>query len=106
MRAGKLRRRASLQRRRVTTDDYGAEIVTWAEFAAVWASVEPISGREFWTAQQAEQGEITTRIRMRYRDDVKMADRVVVGESTYDIEAVLPDERRTELHLMCRELVA
>lgn len=105
MRAGKLRRRASLQRKQVTQDSYGAEIVAWAEFAAVWAGVEAIQGREFWTAQQTEQGEISTRIRLRFRDDVKTEDRVVVGERTYDVEAVIPDDRRTELQLMCRELV-
>lgn len=105
MRAGKLRRRASLQRKQVTQDDFGAEVASWAEFAVVWAAVEPLQGREFWNSQ-AEQSELTTRIRIRYRDDVRAADRVAWSGRTYDIEAVAPNERMTELELMCRELVA
>jgi SPP1 family predicted phage head-tail adaptor len=104
MRAGKLRRRASLQRKQVTQDGYGAEIASWAEFAVVAAGVEPLQGREFWTSQ-AEQGEISTRITIRFRDDVKAEDRVVWGDHTYDIEAVVADERGRELQLMCKELV-
>lgn len=110
MRAGNLRHRASLQRRQVTQDAFGAEIATWVEFAAVAASVEPLQGREFLAALgQGEQGEITTRIRIRYRGDVKVADRVVVGRGaavrTFDVEAVLTDERQREEELMCKELV-
>lgn len=108
MRAGKLRRRASLQRKQVIQDPYGAEIVTWTEFAAVWAGVESLQGREFFSAQ-AEQGEISARIRMRFRPDVRAADRVVVGSGSrarpFDVEAVIADERERELQLMCRELV-
>ncbi len=106
MRAGKLRRRASLQRKEVVQDAFGAEIASWAEFAAVWASVEPLTGREFLAALgQGNQGEITTRIKMRYRDDVRTADRVVVGRRVFDVRSVLPDERERELVVMGLELV-
>lgn len=104
MRAGKLRRRASLQRKQVTQDSFGAEIASWAEIAAVWVAIEPLQGREFWNSQ-AEQSELTTRIRIRYRDDVRTDDRIVWSGRTYDIEAAAANERRTELELMCRELV-
>lgn len=105
MRAGKLRRRASLQRKQVIQDAYGAEIATWAEFGAVAAGVEPVSGREFLAQGAERQGEVTVRIRIRWRDDVRAADRAVVDDQTYEVEAALADERRTELVLMCRELV-
>lgn len=105
MRAGKLRRRASIQRKAVSQDSYGAEVVTWAEFAAVWAGIEPLSGREFITEQQSGQGELTTRIRMRYLAGVKAEDRIVVGSRVFDVEAVLPDEREREMMVMARELV-
>ena len=104
MRAGKLRRRASLQRKSVSQDSYGAENVTWAEFAAVWAGVKPLQGREFWNVQ-GEQGEGSTEITIRYLDGVKVEDRAVVDGRTYDIEAVTWDEREREMTLMCRELV-
>lgn len=109
MRAGKLRRRVSLERRQVIQDVYGAEIVSWAEFAAVHASVEPLSGREIVAALgQGEQALATTRIRIRsWRgvdgESVRAADRVRVGGQVFDIEAVLEDERGVEMQLMCRE---
>jgi len=88
----------------VAQDSYGAEIVSWVEFAAVWAGVRPLQGREF-QASQGEQGEGTTEISLRWRDDVKVADRAVADGRTYDIEAVTWDEKRRGLVLMCRELV-
>ncbi len=78
--------------------------MAWAEFAAVWAGVRPLQGREFWAAQ-GEQGEATTEITLRFREDVKTADRAVVDGHTYDIEAVTWDERRRETVLVCKELV-
>lgn len=104
MRAGKLRRRASLQRKSVSQDSYGAEVVSWAEFAAVWAAVRPLQGREFW-ASQGEQGEATTEITIRYLAGVQVEDRVVAEGRTYDIEAVTWDERQREMVLVGRELV-
>lgn len=110
MRAGKLRHRVSLERRQVTQDSYGAEIASWAEYAAVHASVEPLSGREIVAALgQGEQAAVTTRIRIRPwkgvdgGDTVRAADRVRVGARVFDIEAVLEDERGVEMQLMCRE---
>lgn len=105
MRAGKLRRRASLQRKVVTQGTYGEENVSWAEYALVWAAVEPLTGREFVAAQgQGEQAVVSVRIRVRHRDDVQAEDRVVVGARVYDIEAVVGDERNRELQLLSREL--
>lgn len=104
MRAGKLRHRVALERRQVIQDVYGAEIVSWAEFAAVHASVEPLSGREIVAALgQGEQAAVTTRIRIRSMKGIRAADRVRVGDRVFDIEAVLEDERGTEMQLMCRE---
>lgn len=104
MRAGKLRRRIALERKQVIQDAYGAEIVTWWEFASPRAAVEAIGGREYFAAQQVEQGEATVRIRLRFRDDVQVADRARWGQRVYDIEAVLDDARQRETTLMCREM--
>ena len=78
--------------------------MSWAEFAAVWAGVRPLQGREFWSVQ-GEQGEGSTEITIRFLEGVKVEDRAVVDARTYDIEAVTWDEREREMVLMCRELV-
>lgn len=93
-----------MQRKAVSQDSYGAEVVAWAEFAAVWAGVKPLQGREFWSVQ-GEQGEGSVEIVIRYLAGVKVEDRVVAEGRTYDIEAVTWDERQREMVLMCRELV-
>ncbi|MCC6156287.1 MAG: phage head closure protein, partial [Candidatus Hydrogenedentes bacterium] len=77
----------------------------------VWARIAAISGREFFAAAQV-QSETTTRITIRWRDDIDETCRVrhVIDHSAsppryddYDIKAVIPDEKsgRRELVLMC-----
>lgn len=88
----------------MSQDSYGAENVTWTEFAAVWAGVRPLQGREFWNVQ-GEQGEASVEVTIRYLAGVLVEDRAVVEGRTYDIEAVTWDEKQRERVLMCRELV-
>lgn len=107
MKAGELRHRIMIQEKQtpVAQNDYGEEVITWSEVAEVWAAIEPLRGREFLEAQRAG-AEVTTRIRVRHRDGIRPEMRVVWGDHVYDIEAVIHvEERRREIHLMCKELV-
>lgn len=90
LKAGPLRHRVSLQERILTQDSDGNPITAWEEVSAPWASVEPLSAREF-IAAQAQQSAVTTRIRIRYRDGVNAQMRVVHRGRTYNIQGVLPD---------------
>ena len=105
MRAGALRHRIEIQRNDGIRDPDSGEIIPgWTTVARVWAEVVDLSGREFWDSQQV-QSEISTRVRIRYRDGIEPTMRVIHGDRTLEIQAVLdPDGRRRELHLMCREL--
>lgn len=70
MQAGKLRHRVTLQEPvKEQNPTTGAVINTWRDVATIWAEVYPLSAREF-IAAQASQGEITTRITIRYRAGV------------------------------------
>jgi len=72
--------------------------------AGVYASVQPISGREFFASQQVNS-QVTWRVTIRYRTDVAAQHRVVYGTRTFEIVFVQPDEGRKEsLTLMCREM--
>lgn len=105
MRAGQLRHRIVLQQLTTTQNEFGEPVQTWTTFATVYAAVEPLRGREFFAAQQIT-AELSVRIRIRYRSDVKPAWRAVWGAHTYDIQDVIDvDGRHTELQLMCREVV-
>lgn len=87
---GKLRHRVTLQALETTVDDYGMESSGWVDHATVWADVHPVSAREFIAGGQVNS-KVTTRITIRYRDDVEPTMRAVSRGKVYQIEGVLPD---------------
>lgn len=93
-----LNKKITIQQRSGGEDAAGQPVDVWTDVATVWASVDAISGREYF-ASQANQAEVQTRIRIRLRNGILPAMRVVYGSTIYDINAVLPQSR--ELHLMC-----
>jgi SPP1 family predicted phage head-tail adaptor len=113
MRAGQLRHRITLQRAVDAQDDYGEPSSIWEDVVSIAAAIEPISGREFFSAQQV-QADVTTRITIRWRNGIEPVMRIVHAtaqqaamsppQSTiYDIEAILPDPTgRRQIVFMCR----
>lgn len=105
MKAGTLRHRVTIQKKVVTQNTYGEEVITWDDVAEVWAAVEPLQGREFLEAQRAG-AEVTTRVRIRHRDGIVPEMRVEWDDHLYDIQAVVAlEERGREIHLMCKEVL-
>ena len=91
MNAGKLRHRVKLQRPvKIQSPTTGAVTNSWEHVADIWAEVVASSAREF-VAAMSVQSEITTRITIRYRDDVTAKHRVLFRGKIYNIEGVLPD---------------
>lgn len=92
MRAGQLRQRVLLQRKSYEQDQKsGAMVETWQDVANVWASVEPLSVREF-IASQAMQAEITARAVIRYRADIDASMRLIHRGKIYNIIGILADK--------------
>ena len=115
MRAGKLTRRIRLESRVETDDAAGEPIATWVLFAELWASIEPLQGREFVTAQQ-EHSNVTGKIRIRYTPapatgwpgvpgvNAKMRAVELPYQKVYDIVAVMDlDTRHREMQLLYSE---
>ncbi|WP_318594326.1 phage head closure protein [Enterobacter kobei] len=105
MQAGKLRHRVTIQEPvMVQNSETGAVNKTWLDVATVWAEVSPLSAREF-IAAQASQGEITTRITIRFRTGITRKHRILFRGGIYNIEGVLPDpdSGREYLTLPCSE---
>ena len=104
MRAGMLRHRVTIQRQEIVFGKFGAPLhdKVWENVATVWASLEAMSGREFFASQQA-QSEVTHKVTIRYRGDVTAQMRVLHGGKIFGIVAPLPDNKGTRLVLMCRE---
>lgn len=93
MKAGSLRHRITIQKPvSGQNPDTGATTTTWEEVAQVWASVEPLSVREF-IAAKAGQSEVTARIVMRYRSGIDATMRILFRGQIYNIEGVLPDPK-------------
>ena len=91
MRAGKLRHQVVIQSPTLSQDPQTGEMLNgWADFATCWASIEPLSAREF-IAAQAGQSEITARIVIRYRPGVLPTMRILYRGKVYNIHGVLPD---------------
>ena len=105
MEIGRLRHRITLMRQVNEINDYGATITKWESIATVWAEVKPLSGREYFSAQQV-QSEITTQIWLRHLDGIESSMRVKFGKRFLEIVAVLnTQERNVSLQLMCKEAV-
>jgi SPP1 family predicted phage head-tail adaptor len=104
MQAGRLRRRVTIQKKTVTRNSYGEEVIVWVDVATVWAAIEPLSGREFVEGRQAA-ADVSTRIRIRHLAGITPDMRVTWGDTVYPIQAVLDHlDRSRELHLMCTEV--
>ena len=103
MNIGKLRHRITLLRQVNEVNDYGASTQTWKRVATVWADVRPVSGREYFSAQQV-QSEVTTQIWLRHIEGIKPTMKVKFGEREFEILSVLnTQERDVSLQLMCKE---
>ena len=98
MKAGDLRHRITLQRRSVA-----GGLDTWADVATVWAAIEPLAGNQYYQNLVATT-EVTGRIRIRYRPDVRPEWRVKFGTRILAIVGLVsPKEAVRELHIMYRE---
>lgn len=105
MRSGRLRHLVTLEEPATGRATDGGMVAGWSVVDTVWAEVSDLSGREFLTAQE-HHAEVSTRVVLRYRDDVRPSWRVVSGTRTLQVVAVVdPDGRSTRLELMCREVV-
>lgn len=89
--AGDLCHRVVLQRQVTTKDEDGVQTTTWGDVATVWASVEPLSAREFIQSGQT-QAAVTARITMRYRDGLLPSMRMIHRGEIFNIAGLLPDK--------------
>ena len=106
MRGGLLRNRVTIQRDAGTTPNgFGETAASWVDFAkCVPVSIEPLMGRELWSAQQV-QPDVSHRITMRYMPGITAKMRVQYGTRIFHVEGppLNLNERNRTIQLMCRE---
>lgn len=105
MQIGRLRHLIILLKQINRQNDYGATITDWKKFKTVWAEVRPLSGKEYYSAQQV-QAEVTTQITLRYLPDIDSTMQIQFKDKRYEILSVINlYEQNFALQLMCKELI-
>ena len=97
---GKLNKRITFQ-----LQDLALEDEDWKDIATTWANINPISGKEYYSAETINS-DLTHKIRLRYRRGITPDMRVLYnGRIFYIISVINEYEKNTMLQLMCRELI-
>lgn len=105
MQAGKLNRRVTILRKSGTRSPSGQPLPdSWVELVKVWAGIAYASGLQT-VKGGADVSLARASIRIRYRTDVAAGMRVKHGSITYQVHAVLPDERGHEFVDLVAEAV-
>ena len=95
-----LDRRILIQNRSVVRDTSGGEVVTWVDFATVWATVRRTGAREqYLSGSNREQASQNAVFRIRFRDDLDATMRIVHEGSNFDILGVEPVGRKRHLDI-------
>jgi SPP1 family predicted phage head-tail adaptor len=104
MKAGKLDKRLDIEQPATVQDASGSPVVTWLPFGTVWASIEPIKGREALTANQ-HLGVMDSRIKIRAHSALSSINskwRVKYNGVIYNIVSVAHISLgNREIELMC-----
>ena len=94
------------QKRTKYQNDYGEEIDEWVDVIKTRAAIYPMSGREFFAAEQV-QSEITHKINIRYVPGISSDMRILFGERVFEMDSppINFQEKNILLQLMCKELM-
>ena len=105
MQAASLKNRVTIQSPSTDVDSVGQPLTTWTDTAYSWANIKHINGISS-IKSGADTSIVRCSIRIRYRPDINAGMRVLHGTDVYDIQAVLPDDNRVFLDLVCAHVDA
>lgn len=88
--SGRLRHKVELQEQVQEQDTNGDVTTRWQTIARPWAAIEPLSARDFISAQ-AQQSEVRGRITIRRRENINASMRILHRGMAYHILGVLND---------------
>lgn len=100
-----MNKRITIQSVTSSTDSYGAATETWATFAIVWASVEPLIGKEYLAAKQTESA-VSHKFRIRYLSGLTPQMRIYWDSRYFTIASdINVNEGNREMVVMAEEVV-
>lgn len=100
---GEMDNRVGILTKTTVTTDYGSESETWSVNKTVWAKVTWMDASEKFTADQ-EQVFDRIVVMMRYRSIDPEANRLRVESLDYDIESVVPIDRKMYLKITAKRI--
>jgi SPP1 family predicted phage head-tail adaptor len=102
---GNLNKRILIEKSTSTQNAYGEPVQTWTTQRDCWARVEPVQGKEYYTAKQTAS-ELDVRFIMRYTTvSINPKQRLIYNGLQYNINSVINlDEQNRELHLYCSRI--
>ena len=104
MRSGNLKHKIIIQTYSETQNDFGEVVKGWEDFKTAYASITPLSAKEYYKA--GTNAEVSHKIELRYLKDIKPKMRVMFGTREFSIESVLNiREANKTLQLICTEVV-
>ncbi|WP_180114975.1 phage head closure protein [Acinetobacter sp. YH12063] len=93
--AGELRHRIMVQKLTSGKDDDGYPIPEqWVDYMPLWAKVTHLSGKDL-IAAQASNSKVVARVKIRYREDINTAMRVIYKGKTYAIDSQALEDTNT-----------
>lgn len=107
MEPGRLRHRIRIEVKTNERDDYG-QIIGWKSLGVVAADIRSVTGRDFISGN-AERSSVTTKIFMRYRDDIRATTTRLIEETSrgagriFTVTAPLPTRDRRNIEVLCME---
>jgi SPP1 family predicted phage head-tail adaptor len=103
--AGSYRHPITFQKQTTEKNEFGEKVSTWVDFAQSRAGIYPVSGKDYFAAEQIHS-DVTTKVHVRYMPGITADMRVKFGERIFKIVAVLNfQENNKELQLMCKEML-
>lgn len=103
MKIGDMKHRITFEKEVKTPDGYKGSTVIWQGVITVWASIDPLSGREYFYGHQIK-AEVTHRVRIRYNEKITTEMRIKHGQRYLKIESIIDlKERHESLEILCRE---
>lgn len=102
---GELNRRIEVLKYFVERDAYGGEDGKWLPVGRVWAKIEPVSGTEYFTAQQIS-AETVTKITMRFYTGLTVMHRIRYRDKLYEIIGISDEDTAHRWTVAnCKEMV-
>ena len=102
MRAGALSKRVTILKLNGEPENWETG-EGWDEVATVWASIEPLRGKDFYLAYQA-QAAVTHKVTIRYMAGIDASMVVKFNNRRLDVlHLINPEEKNISLELMCQE---